>query len=81
VRKIERELGRLAEEFGWSPPAQTNGGHYVFQHPEGGKIFFSSTPGDRKAIHRLKQKFRIANRETEDVGTRDTGDLEQQHAG
>jgi hypothetical protein len=63
MRKLERELGRLAEEFGWPRPVLTNGNHYAFEHPSTGrKIFFSSTPGDRRAIQKLKQKFRIANR-------------------
>jgi hypothetical protein len=63
VKKIERELGRLAERYGFGAPARTSKGHFAFKHPSGRTVYFSGTPGDRWALERLKQKFRIMNKE------------------
>lgn len=59
MRKIERELNRLADTFGFLPATTTSKGHLEFRHGGSNRVvFFSGTPGDRRAVERLKMKFR-----------------------
>jgi len=63
VIKIVRELNRLAASFGFDPAQPTRGNHLAFRHAVSDRVvFFSSTPSDRRAVQRLKVKFRrVAN--------------------
>ena len=56
-----RELMKWAKARGWVVDL-TQGGHLRFERPGCRTVFGSKTPGDWRAIHKIKSKLKAAER-------------------
>lgn len=54
MKRRVRDLLRLASEQGWEI-AKRPCGHYKATSPEGKPVFFSSSPSDYRAIHKIRK--------------------------
>ena len=62
MKKLQRELRRVADEYGFTFVGLTAGDHLKFRHlTTGDLVFHSSTPSDMKSINALRAQFKKIN--------------------